>query len=187
MVRPLTKIKRDGTRTTRPADIEASIAEALGHDLETLKRRSLQRDSKQPGFLRSECLVHLIREARRRGGSSASHTSSRSPTRQIADCGIGLQTLPAFPHDPPTRIEQGALCRLHLDGESVGNLLCDAGTANTGVAAFELDDRVDEFLRWPFWAGAPTTSRREKPPIFVFLECLVEFQQGSGLQDDRKL
>ena len=41
-----------------------------------------------------------------------------------------------------------------IDAESVRNLLCDAGTANMGVAAFELDDRVDEFLRWPFRAGA---------------------------------
>src|SRR5437773_1472700 len=70
-----------------------------------------------------------------------------------------------------------------IDAKGVRNLLCDAGTANTGVAAFELDDRVDEFLRWPFWAGAPMTSRREKRPILEFLECLVEPEQGSGLQD----
>jgi hypothetical protein len=31
------------------------------------------------------------------------------------------------------------------------------------------------------------TTRREKPPIFAFLERLVEFQQGSGLQDNRQL
>src|SRR5204863_9583229 len=80
-----------------------------------------------------------------------------------------------------------AVCREHpahdvfvdLDATGMRNLLCDAGTANTRIAAFELDDRVDEFLRWPFWAGAPMTSRREKPPIFPFLERLVEFQQGS--------
>src|SRR5882757_10897636 len=74
-----------------------------------------------------------------------------------------------------------------IDAKGVRNLLCDAGTANTGIAALELDDRVDEFLRWPFWAGAPMTSRREKPPIFAFLEPHVESQQGSGLQDDREL
>jgi hypothetical protein len=31
------------------------------------------------------------------------------------------------------------------------------------------------------------TSRREKPPIFSSLECFVESQQGSGLQDDGEL
>src|ERR1700704_3994107 len=74
-----------------------------------------------------------------------------------------------------------------IDAKGMRNLLCDAGTANTGVAALELDDRVDEFLRWSFWSGAPMTSRREKPPVFAFLERLVESQQGSGLQDDREL
>src|SRR5438094_2216033 len=74
-----------------------------------------------------------------------------------------------------------------IDTKGVRNLLGDARTANTRIAAFELYDRVDEFLRWPFWAGMPMTSRREKPPIFAFLECLVESQQGSGLQDDREL
>src|SRR5215470_17614480 len=51
-----------------------------------------------------------------------------------------------------------------IDAKGTRNLLCDAGTANTGIAALELDDRVNEFLRWPFWAGASMTSRREKPP-----------------------
>ena len=62
-----------------------------------------------------------------------------------------------------------------------------------GGAAFVLlgvcgrDDRVDDFLRWPFWAGAPMASRRKKPPIFAFLERRVESEQGFWLQDDREL
>src|SRR5947199_10862242 len=76
---------------------------------------------------------------------------------------------------------------VNIDAKGVRNLLCDAGTANTGIVALEVDDRVDDFLRWPFWAGAPMTPRREKPPIFAFLERLVEPQQGTGLQDDREL
>src|ERR1700720_258210 len=42
---------------------------------------------------------------------------SRSPTRQITDCGIWLQTLPALPHHPQTQIEQGALCSPNRDAE----------------------------------------------------------------------
>ena len=61
------------------------------------------------------------------------------------------------------------------------------GQPTRGVAAFDLDDRVDDFLRWSFRAGAPMTSRREEPPIFAFLERLVKSEQGSGLQDDRQL
>jgi hypothetical protein len=47
-----------------------------------------------------------------------------------------------------------------IDAKGVRKLLCDAGTTNTGIAAFELDYRVDEFLRWSLRAGAPMTSRR---------------------------
>src|ERR1700730_11331428 len=36
-------------------------------------------------------------------------------------------------------------------------------------------------------AGAPMTSRREKPPTLAFLKRRVEPEQGSGLQDDREL
>jgi len=46
-----------------------------------------------------------------------------------------------------------------IDAKGVRDLLCDAGTANAGVAAFDRDDRVDEFLRRPLRAGAPMTSR----------------------------
>src|SRR5262245_12250715 len=74
-----------------------------------------------------------------------------------------------------------------IDAKDTRNLLCDAGTANTRIAALELDDCVDEFFRWPFWARVPMASRRERPPIFAFLERLVESQQGSGLQDDGEL
>jgi len=65
--------------------------------------------------------------------------------------------------------------------------LTKRGTASPGIAAFEFDDRVDEFLRWAFWTGPSMTSGGEKPTIFAFLERLVEPQQGLGLQDDGKL
>ncbi len=45
-----------------------------------------------------------------------------------------------------------------IDAKGVRNLLCDAETANAGVAAFDLDDRVDEFLRRSLRARAPMTS-----------------------------
>ena len=54
---------------------------------------------------------------------------------------------------PPWPIRPRAL-HLRFDAKGVHNLLGDVGTTNAGVAASELDDRVDEFLRWPFRAGA---------------------------------
>ena len=49
-----------------------------------------------------------------------------------------------------------------VDAKGTRDLLGDAGTANPGIAAFEFDDRVDELLRWPFWAGAPMASPTRK-------------------------
>jgi hypothetical protein len=71
---------------------------------------------------------------------------------------------------------------IDIDAKGVRNLLCDAGTANAGIAALELDDRVDEFLRWAFGSGAPMTSGREKPPILAFLECSWNFNKVLGFR-----
>ena len=55
-----------------------------------------------------------------------------------------------------------------IDAKGVRNLLCDAGTANTGIAAFELDDRVDEFLRWSLLGrGADDLPTRKATDICV--------------------
>ena len=51
---------------------------------------------------------------------------------------------------------------------------CAMGQPTRGLRRLNSTNRVDEFLRWPFWAGAPMVSRREKPPIFALLERIVE-------------
>ena len=38
-----------------------------------------------------------------------------------------------------------------VDAKGTRDLLGDAGTANTGITAFEFDDRVNELLRWQSW------------------------------------
>ena len=64
MVRPLTKCSKDGMRYTRPQAVESVIEGALRDDLPTLKRRLSITDKGSPDYLPSECLVHLIRDAR---------------------------------------------------------------------------------------------------------------------------
>lgn len=66
MARALTKRHRTGKLYSRPPEVESKIDDALGQDVATLRRRVLVRDSASPEFLESECLVHLIRNARRR-------------------------------------------------------------------------------------------------------------------------
>jgi hypothetical protein len=71
MAQPLTKIKEDdGTLYTRFPEIEVAVEAALGHDLDRLGSRATIRDRKSPDYLPSECLVHLIRDAHRRGDES---------------------------------------------------------------------------------------------------------------------
>jgi hypothetical protein len=74
MPRPLSKTKSDGTTYTRFPEIEAAIDAAFMQDLETLRDRAAIRERKAKDYLPSECLVHLIREARRRGDDRARDT-----------------------------------------------------------------------------------------------------------------
>jgi hypothetical protein len=66
MARPLLK-KNERGGLTRPPGIEVKIDAALTQDWATLSRRARVTDPQSPDFLPSECLVHLIRDAIRRG------------------------------------------------------------------------------------------------------------------------
>jgi DNA-directed RNA polymerase specialized sigma24 family protein len=67
MARKLNKVDIDGKPYTRPAAIEQSIDEALTQDQDTLIRRARIRDPAHADYLPSECLLHLVREARLTG------------------------------------------------------------------------------------------------------------------------
>lgn len=74
MARPLTKIDHDGHLYIRPPSVEASIDAAIGQDLQTLDNRAAITDPRSADFLPLECLVHLIRDAGRRGDENAMNT-----------------------------------------------------------------------------------------------------------------
>ncbi len=65
MARPLSKVHRNGTPYTRPAEIEADLDVALAQSPAVIAQRAALGPS-SPGYLRSEVLLHLIRDARRR-------------------------------------------------------------------------------------------------------------------------
>ena len=66
MVQPLTKRTKKGVQYVRPQAVEAAIRAALREDWATLKRRLKITDSRSSEYLRSECLVHLLRYAHRK-------------------------------------------------------------------------------------------------------------------------
>lgn len=66
MARPLTKTnKKDGTPYTRPPEVEAHIDEIIPLGLAEIRARALIADPHDPRYLKSECLVYLIREGLR--------------------------------------------------------------------------------------------------------------------------
>lgn len=65
MARPLTNSDANGVLYTRPPTIEAQIDDGIGLSRSDLQTRLSITDRNDPAYLRSECLVHLIREGRR--------------------------------------------------------------------------------------------------------------------------
>ncbi len=67
MARPLTKTEPDGALYARPSWVEAQIDETVQLSRPELRARLLITDRNDPGYLRHECLVHLVRQGRRSG------------------------------------------------------------------------------------------------------------------------
>jgi len=67
MAQPLTKTELDGALYARPSGVEAQIDEATQLPRPDLRARLLIVDRDDPGYLRHECLVHLVRQGRRSG------------------------------------------------------------------------------------------------------------------------
>jgi hypothetical protein len=66
MARSLTKTdKKTGAVYTRPQIVESDIDEIIVVELPLLRTRLLITDRPTPGYVRSECLVHLLRDAHR--------------------------------------------------------------------------------------------------------------------------
>lgn len=70
MARPLTKTKPNGELYVRPASVEAQIDAAVQLAPPDLRERLLITDRDDPGYLRHECLVHLMRQGRRSGNET---------------------------------------------------------------------------------------------------------------------
>jgi hypothetical protein len=66
MAKPLTKRKKDGMLYARRASVEAAIELVQTQDLETLRGRLQITDCGSTEYLKTEVLVHLMRDARRR-------------------------------------------------------------------------------------------------------------------------
>jgi DNA-directed RNA polymerase specialized sigma24 family protein len=87
MARSLTKRKADGTPYVRRPGVEACIDEVIGLPLEALKER-LRCSPSAPGYLPSEVLVHLVRDAMRRDDVPKTNTLVTALSRR---CEVNLK------------------------------------------------------------------------------------------------
>jgi hypothetical protein len=109
MARALNKIRGTADYYTRPADIEASIDEALTQDLDTVLRRANIRNPKQPGYMPLECLLHLAREARLKQDSQ---TETKLLRPLVLRCELLLKkAIPDGQHRDAENIRQDILCK----------------------------------------------------------------------------
>lgn len=65
MIAPLTKRRKDGTSYLRPDNIEALLSTLGDLPRDVLLERASIRDRRNPHYIPSECLLHLIRASRR--------------------------------------------------------------------------------------------------------------------------
>ena len=74
MIRPLTKRDKTGNLYVRPHQVETQINTILTQNLSTLRNWLAVADHQAPDYLRSESLVHLIRDARRNSNDAIFNT-----------------------------------------------------------------------------------------------------------------
>jgi len=103
MVRPLVKKDWNGVPYVRPRAIEAALDLAIQQDPTCLSQHAWEVDQDAPGFLPLECLVHLIRNAWRRGDET---TMNLLMTPLLARC---ERILKAKIRTDETRVDAAAI------------------------------------------------------------------------------
>ncbi len=83
-VEPLTHHNADGVVYQRDTVVERQIAEALGLPADRLQGRAMVSDQGDPGYLKEECLVYLIRHQHRAGERSLVSALAEALLRRCA-------------------------------------------------------------------------------------------------------
>jgi hypothetical protein len=163
MAQPLTKKKEDdGTLYTRFPEIEAAIDIALGQDLDRLCRRAAVRDRKLSDYLPSECLVHLIREAHRRGDENKRD-----------------KLLPAL-------LERcHAILNKKVDGDIPNAVMLRKQILNDFAALFAIDGSADDKLGLDYFEvrfnhAFQSFRIARLRPVFALLEKEIEIPEAAG-------
>jgi hypothetical protein len=192
MAQPLEKTKPDGSLYTRPAGVEKIIDTALTQDLDTHCKRALIRDYDSADYMPSECLLHLIRKARRADDERA--YGALIPL-VLARCEANLNkyVAPELPGAVELRKDiLGDFAELlAIDGTPEDNHQLDYFEIrfNGGFAAFRKtrvrDELVFQNRHLPVPESFPESDSVEQELADDFIARLADFQGDSGNQEDR--
>lgn len=83
-VKPLTKCRSDGTPYTRRADVEKALARLVQQSRDEVVAALKVRDTSSPLYVKSECIVHLIRDTRHDNDESYFNDLYRELMRRLS-------------------------------------------------------------------------------------------------------
>ncbi len=89
MIKPLTKVTKEGKLYSRPRKVEDNIQSAIGLGIEAIRTRLNEVDPGADEFLKSECLVHLFRESRDKCDDTMSNLLAKA---LLIRCEVVLQS-----------------------------------------------------------------------------------------------
>ena len=166
MARPLTKKSKEGELYTRPPAVETQINEWLLDDLPTLNRRLLVTDKTSPDHLRSETLVHFIREAHRNGDDARRDATLRVLFRRCETI-LSAKIHNDVPNAEALRedilSELGELIALDGTGEFPDELDFYECRFNLAFRTLRLDSLDREFAELDRVADLPDETESEDP------------------------
>lgn len=169
MARLLTKRDQNDKLYARPQTVEVKIDHALSQDSATLRRRAAITDLTSPEYLPSECLVHVIRESRRRN-DQPTLTATLTPLLQRCEA-VLLSKVPDSRFTNAADIREEAigqfseLFAIDGSGENSDELDYFECRFNSAFRTLRIDIERSEITRAKHTASLPRTSDEEEPQV----------------------
>lgn len=133
-VKPLTKCRSDGTPYARRADVEQALVKLTKLPREKIVAALKIRDRSSPSYIRSECVVYLIRDTRGDNDDGYFNELYRELMRRLASA------LPRFPgeRDGQSESVHAALARERVRDILIAKLVEDRAEAGSSLDYFEV-------------------------------------------------
>lgn len=159
-IRPLTKCRSDGTLYTRRVDVEHDLKRLVELPREEVVAALKIRDKSSPQYLKSECIVYLIRETRSNNEERYFDELFRELMRRI---NAALPRVAGERADGPENVHAAA-ARDQITGKFIANLVEDRSNPGSWLDYYEVmfADAISA-LRTTFMYRARRDAARTEP------------------------